>query len=347
MRPAMVSIVIPFYNEERYLLRSVNSALSQTYTAVEIILVNDGSDDGSAAIAARLAGAYDNVLYIDAPHHSPGHARNLGIGRASGTYITFLDADDELEPDAVEVLMRASQRTSASLTVCRFSLHDPYGNHTASLGWSGNAGTISTADALMALYTRKIVFMVCARLYRTDLVRKCPFPEGQWFEDTPFLVQYLLCSECVTLVEDSLYRVHAKPASITRATISCKRIGDAWLALLREYELLQNSDVWPGLKTIFLRYQIQPVLLNLFFLAADRKELPDSRAVESAYEQHERAFAQLFSGQMHRPGFRTWYHMQLLSLYRKLGWNITCKILPYLKRKQFRTVQQLRSRNDN
>ncbi|MGC4057816.1 MAG: glycosyltransferase family 2 protein, partial [Chitinophagaceae bacterium] len=164
MRHAMVSIVIPFYNEEQFLLRSVNSALAQSYTPVEIILVNDGSEDGSAAIAARIAGEYDNVLFIDAPHHSPGRARNLGIGYASGTYITFLDADDELEPDAVEVLMRASQRTSASLTVCKFSLHDPYGNCTASLGWSGNAGTISTAEALEALYTRKIVFMVCARL---------------------------------------------------------------------------------------------------------------------------------------------------------------------------------------
>jgi glycosyltransferase involved in cell wall biosynthesis len=94
-QPGLVSVVIPCHNAERFLAAAIRSALAQTYAPCEVIVVDDGSTDSSAAVAASFG---DRVVLIRQPHRGGNAARNAGIARSRGEYILFLDADDLLSP---------------------------------------------------------------------------------------------------------------------------------------------------------------------------------------------------------------------------------------------------------
>jgi glycosyltransferase involved in cell wall biosynthesis len=99
----LVSVVIPVYNCEKYLGEAIESVLAQTYRPIEVIVVDDGSSDHSAAVAAR----FPAVRYCAQPHAGPGAARNRGIALARGSFVAFLDADDLWVRDKVERQMAA------------------------------------------------------------------------------------------------------------------------------------------------------------------------------------------------------------------------------------------------
>jgi glycosyltransferase involved in cell wall biosynthesis len=101
----VVSIIVPCYNAEPWLAETLDSALGQTWAAREIIVVNDGSRDGSLAVARRYEGR--GVRIIDQPNRGASAARNAGLRAASGDFVQFLDADDLLAPDKIEQQMRA------------------------------------------------------------------------------------------------------------------------------------------------------------------------------------------------------------------------------------------------
>lgn len=101
-----VSIIIPIYNCEKYISRSINSVLNQTYKNLEIILCNDGSKDNSLKIIKKYEKKYPNLIRVDShENHGVGYTRNKAIDIAIGDYICFLDADDYLDKDYIEVLM--------------------------------------------------------------------------------------------------------------------------------------------------------------------------------------------------------------------------------------------------
>ena len=101
----LVSVVVPAYNAERWLAKAVASALGQTYPAVEVVIVDDGSSDGTLAVARRLAG--DRVRVVAQDNAGACVARNRGLAEARGELVKFLDADDALAPDAVETQVAA------------------------------------------------------------------------------------------------------------------------------------------------------------------------------------------------------------------------------------------------
>jgi glycosyltransferase involved in cell wall biosynthesis len=100
-RNETVSVVIPVYNGERFLASAVASVRGQTYPATEVIVVDDGSTDGSADVAAQLAREWPVLQVLSQPNGGPSAARNTGVARATGDFLTFLDADDEMLPDRI------------------------------------------------------------------------------------------------------------------------------------------------------------------------------------------------------------------------------------------------------
>ena len=103
---AKISIVVPVYNVEDYLKECVDSLISQTCQAVEIILVDDGSTDKSGSICEEYVGQYSNVCYYKKENGGPSEARNFGIKVATAPYVMFVDSDDVLAKDACEVLLQ-------------------------------------------------------------------------------------------------------------------------------------------------------------------------------------------------------------------------------------------------
>ena len=117
---SVVSIIVPVYNCSGFLPRCVASLRNQTYSSLEIILVDDGSTDGSAAVCDRLAASDSRIEVVHKANGGVSSARNAGIEAAKGDYITFTDADDYVNPDHIQHLMDLMQRNGCDVAVCSF-----------------------------------------------------------------------------------------------------------------------------------------------------------------------------------------------------------------------------------
>ena len=117
---ALISVIIPVYRVEAYLRRCMDSVLAQTYRNMEIILVDDGSDDGCPAICDEYAGQDERVKVIHQKNAGLSGARNAGIEMAQGRYLAFVDSDDYLASDFLEQLYRACVDTDSDMSVCRW-----------------------------------------------------------------------------------------------------------------------------------------------------------------------------------------------------------------------------------
>ncbi len=118
--PVKVSVVVPVYNVEAYVAQCLDSVLAQSMPDFEVICVNDGSTDGSAAVLAAYAAKDARVRVLDGPNAGPSRARNLGLAQARGEYVLCVDADDGLAPDALKTLCATAARAQADVTVFGF-----------------------------------------------------------------------------------------------------------------------------------------------------------------------------------------------------------------------------------
>ena len=109
------SIIIPFYNCEMYIAKCIDSALNQTYKNFEIILIDDGSTDGSLIIVEKYKNSFNNIILFSQENSGPFEARLFGANQAHGEYLLFVDADDELHPDALNVINNRLQARGHTL----------------------------------------------------------------------------------------------------------------------------------------------------------------------------------------------------------------------------------------
>ena len=116
----MVSVIIPVYNVQNYIVSCLESVIGQTYTDIEVLLINDGSTDGSETICEEYAEKEVRIRYIKTEHHGVSDARNTGLKLCKGEYISFVDSDDRLHPQAIEFMMKALQEHRAPIVKSDF-----------------------------------------------------------------------------------------------------------------------------------------------------------------------------------------------------------------------------------
>ena len=116
----LVSVIIPVYNVEDYLDRCVASVVGQTFQNIEVILVDDGSTDGSAGICDHWSARDSRVKTLHQINQGVSAARNAGLQAASGNWILQVDSDDYIAPDTVERLVSAANETSSDMVICDF-----------------------------------------------------------------------------------------------------------------------------------------------------------------------------------------------------------------------------------
>lgn len=119
-RKPLISVIVPVYNGQDYLENCVESIENQTYDHLEIIIVNDGSTDGTGAVCVKLKEKYDNIYVITMEDEGVSAARNAGIDMAGGGFITFVDADDRLRPKTLEVLYNSILSAGSDIAGCKF-----------------------------------------------------------------------------------------------------------------------------------------------------------------------------------------------------------------------------------
>ncbi len=129
MNNELISIIIPVYNAEKYLRQCLDSIINQTYTNFEVLLVNDGSTDSSGMICQEYVENDSRFRYFEKENGGASSARNLGLERSGGAYITFIDSDDWVTPEYLEVLYTTLKENDVDISISSFQLFEPDGIH--------------------------------------------------------------------------------------------------------------------------------------------------------------------------------------------------------------------------
>lgn len=201
MSPApLISIIVPVYDCEQYLCDCIESILAQHYTNLEAIIVDDGSSDSSLAIASRYAARDSRIKVVHQDNAGPSGARNRGLDEATGEYITFVDADDIIHPDYVEVMYALCAESGADMVACGMT------RQFDSLGLR-NEGYI-TLDAIGyvtdVLYQRLSDNSVSAKLFHRDLWHGIRFRDMR-YEDLEVFPRVCLNARAVAVTASPLY----------------------------------------------------------------------------------------------------------------------------------------------
>lgn len=216
------SIILPIYNVEAYLRRCIRSVLEQGFQDFELILVDDGSSDGSGALCDALAEGNDRLRVIHKPNGGLSSARNAGLEIARGQYIWFVDSDDWIEENALQRLYEVCTRDEPDVVKFNYTRVE-----TESRVCCANvpAGQYSMEEVAQLrrnamLWGGKYVLSACTHLYKRALLRDraISFVSERQIgsEDYLFNLQILLHAQTVTVIEDALYNYEQRMGSLTQ-----------------------------------------------------------------------------------------------------------------------------------
>lgn len=242
----MISIIVPVYNVEPYLRKCLDSILGQTYRDLEILIIDDGSTDGSGEICDEYAGKDDRIKVFHTENKGLSAARNLGLDNATGDWIGFVDSDDWIEPDMYEVLLRKAEETGADVVEC--GCHADY--TMTSYEHRAIQRTVSGIDAVEALIRGEIRTQVWNKIWRRHLFIDIRFPEGYSFEDVATTYK-LVGNATVTGVAENTYHWMQRKSSISQSH-DLKNLIDYWLAYKERNDDL-NSIVDEEANAILLK----------------------------------------------------------------------------------------------
>ena len=202
-----ISVIIPGYNTQEYVKAAVESVLSQDFTDWELILVDDGSTDGTGAIMDQIAAEDARIRVIHQANGGLSMARNAALDAARGQWIFFLDSDDLIVRGALGILLASAEESGAEIALApyrlftsgrRVSLSGPEGKPKAEV-MSGKAAT------QLALYQRRIDNAACGKLYARRLWNGLRFREGILYEDLDIFYRLWTRAERVVLLNEPLY----------------------------------------------------------------------------------------------------------------------------------------------
>lgn len=193
MQP-LISVIVPVYNGQDYLEKCIESIERQTYENLEIIIVNDGSTDHTGTVCGRLQERYQNIRVIVTGDEGVSAARNAGIERAVGAFVSFVDADDRLRPKTLQVLYECIMETGCDVAGCRFKEWEKeeeweeFLSHRCAIG----KPVKYTASDYLKEEILKGNSRCWSKLYRRAAIGNLRFPEGLTIgEDMLFLVRLL------------------------------------------------------------------------------------------------------------------------------------------------------------
>lgn len=178
-----ISVIVPVYQVADYLEKCVNSIRQQTYENLEILLVDDGSSDGSAKLCDKLAEEDARIVVIHKENEGVSAARNMGIARATGEYICFCDADDYVEKDMYEYLLRLINSHAADIAVCSGWYEYGPDNSRAFEAAEGEM-VLSGTEALMELHRRRYLrAYIWNKIFRRECLDTAVFSEKLAFAE--------------------------------------------------------------------------------------------------------------------------------------------------------------------
>mgnify|MGYP002711434528 CR=1 FL=1 len=202
----LVSIIVPVYNIEKWIERCVQSLINQTYQNLEIILVDDGSTDESGKICDELAKKDDRIKVYHKPNGGVSSARNYGLEKATGKYISFCDSDDEIKITMIETLVSEMKSHNVDLVQCGYVLK----NKEQEINYISTSRTydINNEEDLFQMLSSPVLHIssVFTKLFKKEKLNQIRFKEDvDWGEDQIFVFEYLKIVKKFFYIGEVLY----------------------------------------------------------------------------------------------------------------------------------------------
>lgn len=240
-----ISVIIPVYKVEPYLRKCLDSVLNQTYTNLEVILVDDGSPDNCPAICDGYAARDPRVKVIHKENGGVASARNTGLAAASGEYIAFADPDDHVAPEWLRILHHELIFSHADICSCGFYYGDPQLANWKKRGPQDKKILNSDEAIRLLIADDKLQNYLWNKLFRRHLWQGLTFPEGRRFEDVSIMWKLILASEKICLIPEALYFYCVRSDSIVHGQSFVSEV-DCALAELDRFNAL--GPLYPDAK---------------------------------------------------------------------------------------------------
>lgn len=268
----MVSVLVPVYNVEKYISKCLDSILNQTYTDLEIILVNDGSKDSSLAIANLYAEKYPCIHIYSYENSGISATRNRLLSLAHGEYILFVDSDDYISKNMIETMVNASIQENSDIVICGYYL-DTLGISIPVSSFRHK--TVSSLEALHLLCSnRSLNNYPWAKLVRRSCFQNVAFPEDKrGFEDTYTMFKAFIQASNITILPHCFYHYVKRKGSLTDH-MSLKDVYDMRNAFMYQYEYLSHYYPQESFSCDLNYYNSDMFLLYLMIFYCKKNEQP-------------------------------------------------------------------------
>lgn len=216
---SLISVIVPCYNVRPYLRRCIDSIAGQANVNLEVIMVDDGSTDGTSELCDSIAASNRRTRVIHKANGGLSDARNAGLDSANGPIVTFVDSDDFLPPGAIGTMLTLMLATGADVVEgrqARVAEGDDGSSINATTGPAARSVSFTQSEAIAdVLYQRTLSCSACGRLLKRRLFERLRFPKGLLYEDLAIIYPLLRQVHKVTHTEACTYCYTQREASIT------------------------------------------------------------------------------------------------------------------------------------
>ena len=258
----LISVIVAVYNIEKYIEKCILSLINQTYTNLEIILVDDGATDSSGQICDSYAKKDERIKVIHRENGGLSAARNTGIESAGGEYISFVDGDDWIDADMYECLVKAAVSFSAELVACRYRCVYP----EITVDNSTDRVLVFEGTKMLEKYLEEdenclIQHAAWNKLYKRELLLTERFPEGKWYEDVVFSAKMLANIQTGVYLDSAKYNyILQRQGSIMSQGINKRMLTDLLPAYLEKERVLEQCKD-PALVVLHQYHYLKKMML--------------------------------------------------------------------------------------
>jgi glycosyltransferase involved in cell wall biosynthesis len=323
---SLVSIIVPIYKVEKYLATCLNSIASQTFTNIQVILVNDGSPDNSQSICKKYCENDTRFELINKENGGLASARNAGLEKVKGDYIVCVDSDDWIEPNMVELLLKNMVDYKADMSVCSFYVNE--GSSVKKEFFSKKISVLSQQDAIKNTITPgKFYGFAWNKMYKTELVADQRYDESILKgEDSPFSCEYILKCKKIVVQDIPLYHYRNDSVSISRSKFNIGK-----MSVLKSYQSIVDMLVRVNYSNDIIdmqRVQYANQLLSLrtnIILSGKSAFLPQLDSVDKQLKEYEKLYLKSkYIDVKHKIAYE-------LGVKFRLLFDATCKIYGFLR----------------
>ena len=222
-----ISIIVPVYNVNEYLDRCLYSIVTQTYKNLEIVIIDDGSTDGSGEKCDEWAQNDTRIIVFHTPNGGLSNARNIGLSLASGNYIGFVDSDDWIAPNMYQEMLDAIVNTNADMAICKFlpvTIESQSVEGYPEKACSNHQYVYSREDVFTELLNNTLTNHVWCKLYKKNLFNEIRFPVGKYYEDSYVFYQLVWASNRIATLPKCFYFYFQRKNSISSAKFDLKQL---------------------------------------------------------------------------------------------------------------------------